>query len=416
MEARPRADILDRVLSLPVCEDRKRFVGKFLFWLNAILLALIVRLPWISFTSHDFNTHLESWYEFIVSNGYFLALKYDFWESHDPYLYHNVSYLYLLSLVALWLPNVAILGIKVLSISFDFLSAFFVYKCVRLKYSQTETIPHLAALVTLLAPTVILNSSAWGQNDSIYVAFLIACLYGLLSRRQVWAFIAFGLSLSFKPQALFLAPLFLWLLMKKQVNWRYFFLIPLVYLSLLIPAWAIGRPLRELLLIYPNHVNSRRELTGNIANLYQWIPNRYFGWYPIGIAFAALVVIAIALFVYKGRVEITESLMIYLATFSVLIMPFILPLMLARYYFTADVIAIVFAFYFPKYWYTPVVIGITSLGGYLIFLYDVTLIPLTWLAFVPLALVAVLGWQLLRTLGHLPFSPANAPPPSSPPV
>lgn len=383
---------------------KKRFIGKLLFWLNAILLALIVRLPWLPFASWDFHIYTEPWYKFIIENGYFQALKYDFSNT-------SISYLYLLSLVAYLFRNLPyILGIKFLSIGFDFLLAFFVYKCVRLKYSHTETVPHLAALVTLLAPTVILNGAAWGQNDSICTAFLMACLYGMLSERWVGAFIAFGLSFSFEPQALLLAPLFLWLLMKKQVNWRYFFLSPLVYLSLLVPAWAIGRPLGELLLIYPNQANSRRELAANIANLYEWIPNRYFNWWPIGVAFSFVCVAVIAVFVYNSRVKITENLVVYLATFSVLIMPFTLPLMLYRYYFAADVIAIVFAFYFPKYWFTPVIIGMTSLILYFHFLYDGwTLIPLEVLAFFPLALIVVLGWQLLRILGHLPPSPANTP-------
>lgn len=393
-----------------VIGDKKRFIRNSLFWLNAILLALIVRLPWVSFTSWDFQQHFQLWYEFIMRNGYFWALEYDFYDA-------NVPYLYLLSLTALLFRNLPVIfGSKVLSVVFDFLLAFFVYKCVRLKYSQTETVPQLAALVTLLAPTVILNGTAWGQSDSIFTTLLVACLYGLLSRRQVWAFIAFGLSLSFKPQALFLAPLFLWLLMKKQVDWRYFLLSPLIYLSLLVPAWIIGRPFRELLLIIPNHVNTKRELAGNIANLYKWIPNRFFSWYLVGIAFTALVVIVIALLVYKSQVEVTGNLVIYLATFSVLIMPFILPLMIARYYFPADVIAIVFAFYFPKYWFTPVIIGMTSLLGYFIFLFGVTLIPLAWAAFFPLALIAVLGWQLLRTLGHLSPSSTNTPLPPSLPV
>ena len=386
------------------------YMKVWLFWINLFILALIVRLPWANFISQDYEIFLGFWYAFIVDNGYFAALKYDFHNYNPPYLY-------LLSLGALLFPGYkGYIVIKFISVVFDFVLAFFVYKCVRLKYSQSESFPYLAAAVTLLFPTVILNSSAWSQSDSIYTAFLVACLYGLLSRRQAWAFIAFGLSLSFKPQALFLAPLFLWLLTKRQVNWRYFFLSPLVYLVTLLPTWIIGRPLGDLLMVYINSYGEQKRLTYGVPNLYQWIPNRYYSWYPIGIAFAALVVIMIAVLVYKSRVEMTENLVIHIATFSVLIMPFILPKMHDRYYFPADVISIVFAFYFPKYWYTPVLIGITSLVSYFTFLYDVTLIPLTWLAFVPLALIAVLGWQLLRILGHLTPSPTNTPPPPSPPV
>lgn len=97
---------------------------------------------------------------------------------------------------------------------------------------------------------------------------------------------------------------------------------------------------------------------------------------------------------------------VLLAIFSVLIVPFFLPKMHERYFFPADIIAIVFAFYFPKFWYTPVVIGMASLLSYLPFLYGITPISLAWLALLPLALIAVLGWQLLRTLGHLPAASA----------
>ena len=400
MEARPRADDRGQVRGLSAHHDRKRFIEITLFWVNALLLALIVRLPWANLISYDYILYLEDWYILLVNNGYFAALKYDFYE-------YNPSYLYLWSLAAFLLPNLkGYIVLKGISIIFDFVLAFFVYKCVSLKYGRSEIVPCLAALVTLLFPTVVLNSSAWGQCDSIYSSFLIACLYAQLSGRQFEAFIAFGLSMIFKPQAVFLAPFFLWLLVKKQVNWRYFFLSMLVYIVSILPAWAIGRPLGDLLLIYFNlDVPSDQDLlTENAPNLYQWIPNRYFSWYPVGIVFAALVVIVIALLVYKSRVEMTDNLVVYLATFSVLLMPFILPKMHDRYFFPADVIAIILAFYLPKYWYAPVIIGMTSLLVYLRYLFGVILIPLTWLALFPLALIVVMGWQLLRTLGHLPPS------------
>ena len=406
MKAQPCTGDRDRVLGLPASHDRKRFIGISLFWFNLFLLALVVRLPWANFISLDYVWFLESWYAFIVDNGYFAALKYDFSNYNPPYLY-------LLSLAALLLPGFeGYLVIKFISVIFDLVLAFFVYKCVSLKYGKSEIVSRIAALVALLFPTVILNSSVWGQCDSIYSSLLVACLYAQLRGRQFWTFVAFGLSFAFKPQAVFLAPFFLWMLVKKQVDWRYFFLSPLVYIVTLLPAWIIGRPLGDLLTIYVNQAGQPRRLTFNAPNLYQWIPRRYSGWYLLCIAFAVLVVIVIAVLVYKSRVEMTENLVVYLATFSVLIMPFILPLMHDRYYFPADVIAIVFAFYFPKYWFTPVTIGMTSLLVYLRFLYRV-MFPLTWLALLPLVLIAVLGWQLLRALGHLPPSPANTPPRTS---
>ena len=196
------------------------------------------------------------------------------------------------------------------------------------------------------------------------------------------------------------------MLMKKQVNWRYFFLSPLVYLVALIPAWLFGRPLDELFLIYIDQANEYDYLSERAPNLYQWIPSQYYSWYPLGIVFTALVVLGIALLVFKSRVNMTGNLLVYLATFSVLIVPFLLPKMHDRYFFPADVIAVIFAFYFPKYWSTPMVISMSSYLALFPYSYEVTPVPLPLLAVFPLILVVVLGRKLLRTL-NTGTPPAN---------
>ena len=399
-------------------QDKKRFISLALFCLNVLLLGIIVRLPVVYFLSHDYTFALKPWYYIIAEEG-FAALE---WGATAPtdrafttvassFSTYNVPYLYLLWLAAVFLPDLSsLVAIKLISIIFDFGLAFFVYKCVEFKYkaNSDDSLPlsfllspkYLALLVTLLAPFVILNSSVWSQNDSMYTAFLVACLYALLKERQAWAFIAFGLSFSIKSQAMFLAPLFLWLLMKKQVKWRYSFLSLLVYLVLLLPAWFIGRPFGELLLIYFRQVGVYDRLSMDAPNLYEWIPNHYYHWYPLGIVFTILVVLAIALYVYKSRVDITPNVLVHLATFSTLIVPFFLPKMHDRYFFPASVMAIIFAFYFPKYWHTAMGICLVSTLVHLRYLYEVTPVPLPLLAVFSLLLVAVLAWKLIRTIEH----------------
>ena len=384
-----------------VIQDKKRFIGFTLLCLNVLILGVIVRLPGIYYRSSDYMLYLKLWYYTIVDEG--LAV----WEW--GFSNYNVPYLYLLALATVYLPNLSpLIFIKAVSIMFDFVLAFFVYKCVRFKYKRTETIPVLAALVTLFAPFVILNSSVWGQNDSIYTALLIACLYALLRERQAWAFIAFGLSFSIKSQAMFLAPLFLWLLMRKRVKLRYLFLSLPVYLILLLPAWFMGRPLGELLLIYFNQVGNYGLLSEDAPNLYEWIPNHYYHWYPVGIVFTIFAVLVVAFFVYKSRVDITPNVLVYLATFSTLMVPFLLPMMHDRYFYPASVIAIVFAFYIPKYWFIPVVIGLVATLAGFPYLYRVTPVPVSLLAVFTLLLVAVLGYKLPRIIEHRP-PPANTP-------
>ena len=367
-----------------------------------ILLAIMVRYPLLPFESYDYIVALRPWYEFIASNGNFAALKYDF--SH-----YNVPYLYLLATVACFFSDLhSLLAIKITSIIFDFVLAFFVYRCVRLKYRDEGAIPILAALTVLLAPTVVINSALWGQADAIHTAFLVACLYYLLAGRQAAAFIAFGVAFSFKAQSVFFGPFLLWLSVKKKVNWRCIWLIPAVYLVSISPAWFIGRPLADLLMIYFDQAIYFEQagevplLSRNAPNLYQWIPNAYYDFYLVGIAFTAMVALGIAYFVYKSRVKITADRLVFLATFSVLIMPYLLPKMHDRYFFPADVIAIILAFYCPRYWYVPVVIGSVSVLAYMPFLFNIAILP-QWLPAVLLLLIAVLGRQFLlmfRTNTH----------------
>ena len=370
-----------------------------------ILLAILIRYPLLPFESGDYVTALRPWYEFIAQNGNFAALKYES-SVYNPFNVpaYNVPYLYLLATASVLLAGIPnLFAIKIISIIFDFVLAFFVYRCVRLKYREPteEAIPILAALVALLMPTVVLNSAMWGQADAIYTAFLVACLYYLLAGRQAAAFIAFGVAFSVKAQSVFLCPLFLWLLVKEKVDWRYFSLSPAVYVVAILPAWFIGRPLADLLMIYVDQAGKYRHLTMNAPNLYQWIPNAYYDFYPVGIAFAAMVVLGIAYFVSKSRVKITADRLVFMATFSVLVMPYFLPKMHERYFFPADIISIILAFYCPRYWYVPVVIGSVSFLVYQPVLFD-RFILYPWLPVALLLLIAVLGRQFLLTFSGKP--------------
>lgn len=64
-------------------------------------------------------------------------------------------------------------------------------------------------LAYLFQPAVILNSSVWGQVDSVFtLTLLVACL-ALYGGRLSVAYLAFGAGLLIKPQALFIAPVLL---------------------------------------------------------------------------------------------------------------------------------------------------------------------------------------------------------------
>lgn len=352
-----------------------------------LLAALFLRYSLIDFESDDYKFHLSVWFDHIVNNGYFYSLKHRF-SDYTP------AYLYLLLLAFLsGIPK--IVAIKLISIIFDFVCAFFVYKIVRLKYSEGMK-PVFAALLTLFAPTVVMNGSLWGQCDVIYTTGLLGCIYFVLTKRESYAFFAFGLALAFKLQAIFLMPLLLVLFVRKEVSWKFFlFLIPLVYLAVITPAWLVGRPLDELLLIYVEQAKFGNLLGGTTPNLYLWVPQAYYDIFlPAGIIWTGLLVCGIVVTAMRV-VKITKEMLILLATLSVTVLPYFLPKMHQRYFFAADVVSIVYAFYFPRHFYIPVVIGMSSFFAYFPYLFGSHHALLPYLAFALLAVIIILGREFL---------------------
>ena len=375
-----------------------RRVGHRRLLVGGVLAAVALRLPWLSRESLDFVTNLTDWYDFLAANGRFAALRYDFAE-------YAPAYLTLLAGAVSFLPELPkVLAVKAVSLPFDFLLAFFAYRCVRLRYPDAKEIPVLAALAVLFAPTVLLNGALWGQADAIYTSFLVGGLSFLLAGRRRAAFALFGAAFGFKAQAVFLLPLLYWLFRRRSVALRDFGWGALAYFGTLLPSWFLGRPLGEMLSTYLRQGSVYRELTMDAANLWQWVPNDVYPFWPLGALFTVGLVWGLAVLVEKSRAALTADRIVFLAAFSALLVPFFLPKMIDRYFFPAEVLAVVLAFYRPRLWFVPVGLGLTGLNVYLAngAGYASPVLPFPWAAGVQLGLVAALAGFLLRDLGYSP--------------
>jgi Gpi18-like mannosyltransferase len=97
-------------------------------------------------------------------------------------------------------------------------------------------------------------------------------------------------------------------------------------------------------------------------------------------------------------VQLASPRILQLATISAVLLPYFLPKMHDRYFFLADVLAIVYAFYFPRYFFLPVLVGLTSLFSYGPFLFGREIIPLPLLAIVPIFTLLLLFHHLATTI------------------
>lgn len=324
-----------------------------------IIFAVFIRWVCVPNKSVDYKYFLDPWYDFIAENGGFSALKYGFADYTPPYLYWILIAATLLS----GLPK--ILAIKLFAMTMDFICAFLVYKIVHIKYPESKK-PIFAFLAVILSPTVIYNSALWGQCDVIYTTGIVACVYFLSIRKQIPALISLGVGLSFKLQAMFLSPLILIFLVKRKIKWYYLPIVPLAYVVAMLPAWISGRPMADLLLVYFNQANKYKELAKNSPNLYQWITNDFYHIVvPIGLIATVFAILLLAYLVYRSKLKITQDRLIYLATLSVLFMPYILPKMHERYFYPADIFSIIFAFYFPRYTWVAISVQMASFFSYL---------------------------------------------------
>ena len=375
-------------------ENIKKYNWEILTYLIiATSLAVLIRLNLLSYKSVDYETYTKIWYSTIQMMGV-SALGGDFSNYNPPYLY-------LLYLVARLLPDlVDVVAIKIPSLIADFICAGFIYKIVSLKNSYRYA-ALFAYCATLLALPVVLNSSFWGQADSIYTAGLIACLYFLMTKKNWLSFISFGVAFAFKLQSIFFLPILIALWLRKEVSWKYFLVIPIVYFVSIIPAWIIGRSLPSLIGIYFSQAGEYNKLTSHAPNMFAWFPTGkdYFQIFlPAGIAIAITVILIYILVIIKSNTKLSGSHYLEIAFFSVLFVPFVLPKMHQRYFFPADILSIAFGFYFPTYFYVPIIINLVSFFSYQYFLFGVEPYRNSDLALVTFAILVIVASKIFRDL------------------
>ena len=394
--------------------------------LITVLAAVAVRLAFVNEVNSDYRAFLSPWYDALAAGGGFRAIGQEIGNYDPPYLY--------LLAAATYLPLPKIVAIKLVSIAFDVLLAAFAGLIVRRRFSVRMAV--LAFAVVLFAPTVLINSGYWGQCDSIYAAFCLGSLYFLLRGRTWWACVFFGLALSFKLQAAFFLPALLIMMVVNRRRLLALLAIPATFIVTLLPAALAGRSWRSLLMVYPNQVTTGGNAGGfgragggfgaggggfgaggvrpgaassgglgtwtqNGPTMFQWVGGSV-AWLVLGLAIAALLIVGMGALCWRRR-PLTEPQIVLLVTATVLAVPFFLPQMHERYFYLADVMTIVAAFYLRRFWPVALVVSACSLLSYFPFLWRTTPVPLPLVAFGEF--LAVIG--TLAVFVHVLTTPDN---------
>lgn len=282
----------------------------------------------------DYIYFIGPWIEYIKTHGYFSSLKDDFYN-------YTPLYIYILVLIAKMGLNPLFL-VKFVSVFFEYVAAFYIGKIAFLKL-KTNRIIWVSLAVASIIPTVILNSSYLSQCDSIYAAFVVASIYYLLKNKQLMSVFFLGIAFAFKMQSVMILPFFFVMMLKGNIRWYYFCIIPFVFIVSLLPAWFLGRPFVDLLNVYISQADHYQFLTLNFPNLYMWISDDFYEPVKfIGIIFTIILTLVTGYWLSLKKICFNYENWIRLAFLSAILIPFVLPGMHERYMYMGDLLAVLY--------------------------------------------------------------------------
>lgn len=317
-------------------------------------IGLIVKIILLPVTKADYICFLEPWMNFISSHGYEKSLKFVFYD-------YAPTYIYLLVIITK-LGLSPLISVKLISIFFEYLLAFFIGIIIQKKHKTHDSFLWGFAIISIL-PTVILNSSYLSQCDSIYSALVVGSIYYIFDKKQFLSIVFLSLAFTFKMQTAFVLPFYFVLMLRGEIKWYIFFLVPTVYIISTLPAVYYGAPFYKLAGVYFMQADKYKYLTLNFPNLYILIKN---DWYEIvkviGIVFTTFFTIVIGILLKNKMYKFNFETYVRLAFISSILIPFILPGMHERYMFLGDSLSVLYFFVFKKNKYIP--IGILCVSTY----------------------------------------------------
>jgi Gpi18-like mannosyltransferase len=219
--------------------------------------------------------------------------------------------------------------------------------------------------VLLASPTVIANSSILGQCDTWHTAFNLGGLYALMRKRYCITLFWAGMAYAFKQQAMFIWPFLFIFVLNGKMSWKWLWIAPFTVFMTTIPAWLQGRDMMEMLLVYFHQAGTYGDY-GNAPNLYWLMPLKFSTESLVACLIAAAMIAFSFSYSTAQRWQDHDHIVkvMLLATFSVALCPFILPKMLDRYFYMAEVFALLLIVMRPRWFLIPVLLHIATLFAY----------------------------------------------------
>ena len=354
---------------------------------------MYARVTMLGFQSSDYVHCLLPWTKKLGSLPLREALS-------TPIGDYNLPYLYFLTILSRtgWDE---LLHIKSMSCFFDVVLAYLVMRITALEVKDRRL--QLASfLIVLISPTVMINSAQWAQCDSTYVAFCLVAILGAMTGRGRLCAIAWTLAFCFKLQAVFILPALAVALFMGQVKPKHLLWIPAVYLASLLPALVCGRSLFSCMNIYGGQLGEYNRLFLNAPTVWRFFGSERPAEYnnmAVYVAVGSIMIFTILCLSFSKKMNRAQLFRLFFI--SAMLVPYLLPRMHERYFYMAEILALIYFMYDHRKWYVPVALTLTSLAGYVVALVGSAVFDQLYAAMAYLVILAVETRALFKELWYV---------------
>jgi len=310
-----------------------------------LLFSFLIKILLVPLPGYEVDlTTFTAWFKTAAEFGPRVFYNVVPWCDYPPF---NVYLFWLFGSLAkgfsLFNTSYSVYLVKLPPILFDIATTFLIFWFVRRRLNFKISI--IAASLYAFNPAIIFNIAVWGQYDAIYTFFLVLSLMFLIDSKLALSAASFVVGILTKPQSIALAPLIVFLILRKR-NWRGLassILVGVSALIVLIIPFEWSNPIEFLSSIYFGALEGYAYTTVNAFNLWAlgglFRPDTqsflFVDLFTIGwILFGALTVFTLY-FLHK-RVDDKGDLIILFSAFMLLFGFFLLPTRIhERYMFPA---------------------------------------------------------------------------------
>jgi Gpi18-like mannosyltransferase len=269
----------------------------------------------------------------------------------------------------------------------------------------------LVFCAVLFSPVVIMNGMLMPQWDGIYTGFLLCTLLCFLKNKPKSALACFGIAFSFKLQSVYALPFVIILFLYKKWKFKYLLVSIFSFLAMFVPGWILGMRPYEWIIIFGKQLVDFSGLAINAPTIYAWfadteLTNKLLS--SMGIIFTLTILFSLAAFVFLAKRDISQKTMLTLFLFSTLVVPFFLPHTHERYFYPAEIAALLYAFILPKRWWIALLIILPACFTYSNFLFGGSPFPLKHLVFpMIISIFCITKWLITAIMNDPPCPPTE---------